>query len=300
MTPALKKSLIIAAAVVVVAAIAFLVFNSLQNKKAIEAQKQANEQLQLQNQQLQLTGEYEQLNTEYKNFESQTQFIKNDSVIQKYNDARNRVQQLLQELKSQKTMSSQRIQQLQNEIKTLKGIMRHYVEIIDSLGRENAGLKVEIQQVRSQNEQLNSQVSEVSQKNENLNKRMTLAEKLNITGLNLTPLKGNGRTEKKITKAKQLMVSFTITENNSTPVGNKSIFVRITNPEGSLLGAHGSFSFEGSNLPFTESRVVEYSGQEVPVTIYWNVNTTLTPGQYTVEVFADNYRLGSRGFSLNK
>ena len=62
-----------------------------------------------------------------------------------------------------------------------------------------------------------------------------------------------------------------------------------------------SFSFEGGNLPYTEKKTIEYTGQEIAgVTIYWNVNTALTPGDYTVEIFADNYRLTSRRFSIAK
>ena len=51
--------------------------------------------------------------------------------------------------------------------------------------------------------------------------------------------------------------------------------------------------------PRTEKKTIEYSGQEIAgITIYWNVNTALTPGDYTVEIFADNYRLTSRKFTL--
>ena len=130
---------------------------------------------------------------------------------------------------------------------------------------------------------------------------MTLAEKLNVTGVTLTPLKGNGKNEKNITKAKQLKVTFTIPQNNSTPVGSKTIFLRIVNPEGSLLGNAGSFPFEGGSVPCTAKKTIEYEGQEMAgVTIYWDVNTTLNPGDYTVELFADNYRLASRHFTLKK
>jgi len=85
--------------------------------------------------------------------------------------------------------------------------MRHYVQIIDSLGKENEGLKLENSQLNNQNRELSSQVANVSQQNEALNKRMVLAEKLNVTGLSLTSLKGNGKVEKKISKAKQLIAS---------------------------------------------------------------------------------------------
>ena len=153
----------------------------------------------------------------------------------------------------------------------------------------------------NRNQQLASQVSSVEQKNKHLSERMTLAEKLNVTGVTLTPLKGNGKTEKNVTKAKQLMVSFTIPQNNSTPVGPKTVYLRLTGPEGSLLGGAGTMSFEGGSVPYTEKISFDYGGEEIGgLKIYWNVNTALNPGDYTVELFADNYRLASRHFTLKK
>ena len=297
-----NKSIIIAASIVGALVVIAIIFLVVQNQQTKDAEYQAQiEQLQLQNEQLQLKGEYEQLNTDFQNMESQTQFIRNDSILQKYNEAKDKVEKLLAELRSQKISSQKRIKELQDEVATLKGIMRHYVAIIDSLGKANAGLKAENLEIRTKNQQLSSQVSEQTRKNEKLTERMVLAEKLNVTGLQLTALKKNGKVEKNVTKAKQLMVTFTIPQNNSTPVGEKTLFVRITSPEGTLLGGHGSFSFEGGNLPYTERKTIEYDGQEVAgITLYWNVNTALTPGQYNVEVFADNYRLISRSFTLNK
>ena len=162
-------------------------------------------------------------------------------------------------------------------------------------------VRAENAEIRQKNEQLSSQVTAVSAQNENLSKRMTLAEKLNVSALSLTPLKSNGKQEKRVGKAKQLRVSFTIPQNNSTPVGEKTLFVRITNPEGTLLGGNGTFDFEGGKVAYTERKTIEYDGQEIAgISIYWNVNSVLNPGQYTVEIFADNYRLISRKFTFEK
>lgn len=298
MAPSQKKALIIVGALVIVLAISFFGFYA---KQQIDEAKAANEQLLLQNEQLQLAGEYEQLSNEFKNYESQTQFLNNDSILLKYGEAKDKVEKLLTELKTQKITSDKRIKELQDEIKTLRSIMRHYVQIIDSLGRENAGLKAENEEIKTRNKQLSSQVSRVNQENKDLSERMTLAEKLNVTGVTLTPLKSNGKTEKRITKAKQLRVMFTIPQNNSTPVGEKIIYMRITSPEGYLLGENGTFEFEGGAVPYTERKTIEYAGQEIPdISIYWNVNTTLNAGTYNVELFVDNYRLISRDFSFEK
>ena len=298
MAPSQKKALIIVGALVAVALVSFFVYYS---QKQIADARAANEQLMLQNEQLQLKQEYENLSAEFQNYESQTRFLNNDSLLIKYGEAKDKVEKLLTELRTQRITSNKRIKELQNEIETLRGIMRHYVQVIDSLGRENAGLKAENEKIRSQNRQLTSQVSRATKENEDLSKRMTLAEKLNVSGVTLTALKSNGKNEKKITKAKQLRVMFTIPQNNSTPVGEKTIYMRSTGPEGYLLGENGTFPFEGGNVAYTERKTFEYAGQEIPdMAIYWNVNTTLNAGTYTVELFLDDYRLASREFTFEK
>lgn len=269
-----------------------------QTKKAAEQQQQI-EQLQLANEQLQLANEYDALNNEFAQYENQTSLLANDSIVQKYSAARAQVEKLLQELKNEKNKSAAQISKLKGEIATLKGILRNYVEQINELNQENQELRTENQEVKARNERLSQSIQSVEQNNKVLNERMTLAEKLNVTGVNLVALNKKGRTEKKVTKARQLMVTFTIPQNNSTPVGEKTIFVRITNPEGTLLGGGGSFQFEGASLEATARKSIEYAGEEIGgITVYWDVNTTLTPGDYTVELFCDNYRLASRRFTL--
>lgn len=296
MDPKKKKYLIISVAGLVAILLLYFIYSTIESKNEM---KKANEMLQLENQQLQLTGEYENLNTQYQSLESQTKFFKNDSILEKYTEAKSKVEKLLAELKTQKITSNRRIKELQDEIKTLKGLMKHYLAIIDSLNKENAGLRAENKLIKNENKKLASEVNIAQEKNAHLEERMELAEKLNITNLNLEGLKKNGKVEKKISKAKQLKVTFTISPNNSTPVGEKEIFLRITTPEGNLLGEKGTFIFEDSEIPYTDSKKIEYEGLEIPnVTIYWDVDVSLSQGEYRVEVFADNYRLGSRTFTM--
>lgn len=270
-------------------------------KSQVQQSQLQIEELRLDNEQLQLSNEFDLLNSEFQQYEDQAQRLANDTILAKYTAAKAKVEQLMNELKNEKVKSQARIKELQNEISTLKGLLRHYIAQIDSLNKENAGLRAENTEIKAQNEQLSSRVREETRRNENLSERMTLAEKLNVTGVSLTPLKKNGKIEKKVTKAKQLMVTFTIPQNNSTPVGEKVIYLRLVSPEGQLLGGAGSFQFEGKSIPCTARKSIEYAGEEVPgITIYWDVNTTLTPGDYTVELFTDGYRLASRRFTLKK
>ena len=288
-------------AVLLLGAIVFSVFQVTSLKHQVNVAQAENEQLQLTNEQLSLSNEFEAINSEFRQYENQAVQMANDTILAKYTAAKNKVEQLIKELNSEKTKNAKRIKDLESQIATLRGLLRNYIAQVDSLTKENAGLRAENQEIKSRNKALNSQVAEISGKNKTLTERMTLAEKLNVTGLTLTPLKKNGKQEKNVTKAKQLKVTFTIPQNNSTPVGAKTIYLRIVNPEGQLLGNAGSFSFEGGNVPCSAKKTIEYTGDEMSgVTIYWDVNTTLTPGDYTVELFADNFRLASRKFTLKK
>ena len=298
-----KKNLWIIIALVVLLALVIGVFLyfSAQKSAEMEAQQQQIEQLQLQNEQIQLANEYENLNNEFAQYENQTALLANDSIVQKYAAARSQVEKLLEELKNEKNKSAAQIAKLKDEITTLKAILRTYVEQINALQIENQSLRDENEEVKAQNTQLTQAVQTAQATNQHLSERMTLAEKLNVTGVTLTALNKKGKNEKNVTKASQLMVSFTIPQNNSTPVGEKTIYLRITSPEGELLGNGGSFTFEGSTLKCTARKSIEYQGEEIGgIKIYWDVNATLTPGEYTVELFADNYRLTSRRFTLKK
>ena len=293
--------LIIVLAALLLIAVGFGVTQVASLKSQVQEAQLENEELKLSNEQLQLSNEFDVLNSEFQQYEDQAQRLAIDTILAKYTAAKAKVEQLMEELKSQKVKSQARINELQNEISTLKKLLRHYIAQIDSLNKENAGLRAENQEIKSQNQRLSSQVQAVTRTAETLSERMTLAEKLNVTGVSLVGLKKNGKVEKNVTKAKQLLVTFTIPQNNSTPEGEKTIYLRLVNPEGQLLGGAGNFSFEGKAIPCTARKSIEYAGDEIPgIKIYWDVNTTLTPGDYTVELFTDGYRLTSRRFTLKK
>ena len=278
-----------------------LLFQSMQHNGEIEQLKHEQEQLELANQQLQLSNEYDNLNNEFAQYENQTVLLANDSIVQKYAAAKAQVEKLLQELKEQKSdKSAEQIAALRKEIESLKGILRTYIEQINELKQQNQQLTAENQEVKAQNQQLSQTVENVQGQNRQLNERMTLAEKLNVTGVSLQALNKKGKNEKNVTKAKQLRVSFTVAPNNSTPVGQKVFYLRIINPEGDLLGNSGSFSFEGSSVSCTAMKSIEYTGEEQHDQFYWNVTSTLTPGTYKVELFTDGYRVCSRSFELAK
>lgn len=304
------KIIVYTAAGVLVALIALIIVLIVKDNSNTVARNEAQaraDSLAIANDQLILTNEFNQLNADFNQYEGQQIYLKNDSLVQKYNAARMKVEGLLRELNAEKqshnkdmAASRAKIKKLEGEISTLKGIVRHYLEEIKRLGEENAGLKQEIAQVQQKNQQLSTQVTQATASNEQLTQTVKLAKKLNITGLSLNAYNKKGKKEKNITKARQLGVHFTVSPNSTASAGMKTFYVRIISPEGSLLSGGGSFTIDGQSVQATASRNLEYANEEMSASIYWDVNTTLTPGDYTVEVFCDGYRLASRHFTMKK
>ncbi|MCX4280908.1 MAG: hypothetical protein OSJ32_06305 [Muribaculaceae bacterium] len=290
-----------------VALIIWLIVANSRNTAAVNKAEARADSLAIANDQLVLTNEFNQLSADLNKYEAQNIYLKNDSLVHKYNEARMKVEGLIQELNDEKSKNAKnmaasraKIKQLEGEIATLKNIVRHYLEEIKRLGEENEDLKQEIQQVQQKNEQLSSQYTAATKSNAELTQTVQLAKKLNITGISFQAYNKKGKTEKNITKARQLGVHFTVSPNNTTAPGMKDFYIRILSPEGTLLGGGPSFQLDGSTISSTSHRKVEYANEELSVAVYWDVNTTLTPGDYTVEVFCDGYRLASRHFTMKK
>ncbi|MDE7381976.1 MAG: hypothetical protein K2N03_07625 [Muribaculaceae bacterium] len=283
--------------------VSLLITQNKETERAEEAQARLDS-LSMANDRLQLTNEFNQLSSDFQQYEDQQVYLKNDSLISQYNEARARIEQLLKELNGEKRRNDtnvKRIKQLEGEIATLKGIVKHYLEEIKRLGEENEGLKREIEQVQQKNQALETQNETTRRDNAELAQTVRLAKKLNITNLSLQSYNKKDKVEKNITKARKLGVNFTVSPNNTAAAGMKDFYIRIVSPEGELLGGNGgSFSYDGASLAATAHRKVEYDNKEAHVSIYWNVNSTLVPGGYRVEVFCDGYRLDSREFQMKK
>lgn len=280
--------------------IVLITTNSRQTSAANEALAKVDS-LALANDRLQLTNEFNQLNADFSQYEDQQIYLQNDSLVQQYNAARMKVEGLLKELNAEKASNSQnraRIKQLEGEIASLKKIVRHYLEEIKRLGEENEGLRKEIEQVNARNQELATTAATVQRDNQELTATVAKAKKLSITSFAFHAYNKKGKTEKKVSKAKTLGASFTISPNNTAAAGNKMIYMRIVSPDGVLLSGGPSFSLDGQSLASSAAKEIQYDNGEMHVSIYWQVNTTLSAGDYTVEIFCDGNRLASRHFEM--
>ena len=246
-----------------------------------------------------LFDEYNELSLQYEGYKFS---VGNDSLVELLQTEQVKVQRLLEELRTVKSTNAKRIGELKKELELLRTIMRGYVRQIDSLSIANQQLKEENVKVNRRYEQEKANVSRLSKEKDQLTERVTMAAKLETSGIRVTALNSKGKETNKISRAEQLAVSFNIVRNITAPVGEKTIYLRIMKPDNDVLmkSRDHLFSYEGKSINYSSKRVIEYEGEEVPVTIYWDIEEYLSPGEYRVYIFADSHIIGQRSFTLEK
>ena len=242
-----------------------------------------------------MENEYEQFAMQYNEMMTQ---INNDSIVAQLTQEQMKTQKLLEELRQVKATDAREIARLKKELATVRAVLRDYVMQIDSLNRLNESLKQENSRVTQELEQRNQQVAGLSSEKASLSEKVAIAAQLDATNIQIQMLDKRGKAAKKLKDCKQIKVSFTITKNVTASNGNRTIYVRIQNPGGNVLGGGGTFAYENKNLECSMKKVIEYTGEETAVATFWNVTQMLEAGDYRVSIFADGNMIGSRSVAL--
>jgi len=265
---------------------------------SLSEQKAANEEMQelAALDKKEMENEYEQFALQYSEMKTK---INNDSIIAQLTQEQMRTQELLEELKQVKSNDAREIARLKKELATVRKVLRSYVMQIDSLNRLNEHLSQENTRIKAQNDEANRQIAGLSSEKASLSEKVAIAAQLDATGINMTLQNKKGKAAKKIKDAKTIVVNFTIARNVTAANGVRTLYVRIQTPNGDVLNG-GSFSYENRTMAYSMKKSVEYTGEAMGVTTYWNVGEFLSTGSYIVSIFADGNMIGSRSFSFNK
>ena len=181
---------------------------------------------------------------------------------------------------------------------TVRAVLRDYVYQIDSLNRLNQNLMAENSRVNAELNERNAQVAGLNSEKASLSEKVAIAAQLDATGISMQMLNKRGKPAKKLKDLAQFRVSFNIAKNVTASNGNRTVYVRIQNPGGNTLSGGGSFAYENRNIECSAKKVIEYTGEETPVTVYWNMTQMLEAGDYRVSIFVDGNMIGTKTFSF--
>ena len=290
-----KYIALIVGIVVLALCVCALVWMNLQQKTEI---KEIVEQMEFEKEQLE--DEYEELAIQFDGY--QTPDIHNDSLVELLSQEKQRVQDLLEELRITKVTNARRIAELKKELATVRQVMVSYVHQIDSLDRTNNRLVKENQQVKQQYQEVARQAQQLEEERTQLAEVVSRASMLEISHFEMIALNKRDRKTTIYNQIQKLQFDYTIGRNITNKPGMKTLYMRITRPDGEVMqkSLNDVFRFENSEIDYSISKEFEYAGEEISGSLYWLVEEILQIGWYNADFFVDGELIGSFPFQINK
>lgn len=249
--------------------------------------------------------EKEQLEEEYTDlamqFDGYGMNIGNDSLVQLLDKEKQKVAQLLEELRVTKATNARRIAALKKELATVRSVMIQYVHQIDSLDRMNKELIAENTEVRRKYETASHKAEQLQQEKEELHQTVVRASMLELTDFSMQTLNDRGRKTRRYSQIAKLQFNYTLAKNITTTSGIKTLYLRIIRPDGEVMSKSDQnlFPFENTELLYSLSKQFEYAGEELSDVLYWNVQEILQVGDYTADFFVDGHQIGRFSFRID-
>lgn len=248
----------------------------------------------------QLEDEYEELAIQFDGYQSQD--IHNDSLVQLLAKEQQRVQDLREELRITKVTNARRIAELKKELATVREVMVSYVHQIDSLDRTNKRLVAENKQVKQQYQEVARQAQQLEEERTQLAEVVSRASMLEIEHFEMIALNKRDRKTTIYNQIQKLQFDYTIGRNITNKPGMKTLYMRITRPDGEVMqkSVNDLFAFENSEIAYSVSKDFEYAGEEISSSLYWLVEEILQIGWYNADFFVDGELIGSFPFEIRQ
>jgi hypothetical protein len=272
-------------------------FIYMQFSKITEAENQLVELTQVMEfEKQQSIEEYEKLAMEYEEFYIETS---NDSLLKLFDEEKQKVQQLLQELKTVKATNARRIKELQKELGTVRGVLKSYIYKVDSLNTVNDNLKKENVKVKKQIAEANEIARQLEEKTNELDAKINLASILEADEIQIKTLNKKGKVTKSLKRITNIEICFQVLRNITAERGYKTVYIRIADANGEVLTTEtNTFEFEGKELIYSAKKEIEYNGENTPVCMYYKVTNPLQTGSYSIAIFAEGNLIGTTGIVL--
>ncbi len=207
---------------------------------------------------------------------------------------------------SRGNLTKSELAKAKEELSGLRGQIEQLTAEIEQLSKENQFLKDENYAIQIQVEAEKEKVAEMVVVNTDLTKQVAVGSRIFLKSLDVKPLRdvffGDYKTTDKISKLDKIDVSFQLANNDLAEKGSKIIYFQVVKPTKSVLtnsnAGSGLASFDGGEKQYTVKKSINFQNKNESGSFSIPKTEGMTAGQYTVNVFSDEHKMGSAEFTL--
>ncbi len=211
------------------------------------------------------------------------------------------------QLKRNVAWSSKMIKELKDRVAGYEELLRTKdteIEKLQSLNTnlfsENRTLKTEL---NTQKNQLEDSISRLAKNKEELAGKVVLASQLKAEGIKVVALSEKGKERDTPFRSRQiekLKVEFNLSENKVAPIEGKKIYIRLTDENSQVIfdmaKGSGTFILNDKEEWYTAMQEILFDNTRQKLTFIYEKGSEYPSGNYLVEIFTDEYKMGSAQF----
>jgi hypothetical protein len=207
------------------------------------------------------------------------------------------------QLERTRTANRKQITALNDKVSGYEELLKAKDEEINKLLKVNQELLTENVELKTDKNVLFDSIFRMSKTQSELSSKVAIAsrlkaENIRVIGLNEKGKEFDGDLRKR--NLKKLKVEFNIAENNVAPVEGKNILIRVIDGNGQVLfdvaRGSGTFMYENKEEFFTASQEILFDNSRQLITFIYDKGSDYEPGQYTMEIYDRDYRMGVKQF----
>ncbi len=206
-------------------------------------------------------------------------------------------------LKKNKAWSAKNIRELKDKVQGYEKLLKLKDEELEELRELNDALYTENNDLKVKQNKLNDSINRISRRRDELAGKVAIASQLRAENIRVFSVSGAGRERESPFRGRQIekiKVTFSLAENKVAPIEGKKIFVRLLDENGQVIfdvaRGSGTFKVDGREEWYTAIQEILFDNTRQTLTFFYEKGTEYASGNYTVEAWADNYRIGTAAF----
>ncbi len=226
-------------------------------------------------------------------------------VSHKFEEAKARIDSLIEAVKKQKRITSSVIRKYKHEIAVLKAQQAKLYKLADSLRAANMQLVTENDSLNTNLEQQKQFNDTLLNKNEQLSQTLNRAKILYPTNIVAQGVKirksGKISETSKYYRATHVRVCFTIPKNEILETGKQKFYVSVVNPKGEIIGSQQTIQADEESVVISGSEEIIYENNALKVCVFVkpkDKKKEIVKGTYKVAVYHNGHKVGTTGLKL--
>ena len=209
------------------------------------------------------------------------------------------------ELKRNNKRSAKALQELKDRVEGYEELLKLKDDEIEKLKNVNTQLFSENNNLKTNQNKLSDSITQLSKGKDELATKVAIASQLKAENISIKGVSSKGKERESPFKNRQfqkLKVEFNLAENKVAPIEGKKIIIRIIDENNQIIfdvaKGSGTFIYNGKEEFYTAAQEILFDNTKQRLAYLYEKGSEYNAGKYTVEIYADDYKIGSGMFEV--